>query len=190
MEKPYSITRALLEHIAENGPLIIDALIPYHPRSRMARALLGLDRERYTSAAAAKHSYSSILNRLKQEGLVERGGPKNQSRWSITRKGRIVLRQKPKVQKKSPDHLAYPALPREDGITRLITFDIPEKQRAKRNWLRQELLACGYSLLHKSVFIGKRPLPEELAAMIETLHLGAYIHFVGIDRKGTLMKNA
>ncbi len=188
--KSNSIAHVILERLAEMGPLVIDILIPPHPRSRIARALIGLDRKRsYSSRSSAVHSYSSILNRLKREGLVLRSGPKRNSLWKISSKGRLALDKQRKITPRSIQHLTHDALPPEDGTVRLITFDIPEKQRPKRDWLRTELIACEYTLLQKSVFIGRRPLPEELLKMIEALSLGPYIHFVGIDKKGTLIKN-
>ncbi|OHA02301.1 MAG: hypothetical protein A3J58_00550 [Candidatus Sungbacteria bacterium RIFCSPHIGHO2_02_FULL_52_23] len=187
----HSIARTILEHLAQMGPLVIDLLIPPHPRSRIARALIGMDqKQRYPSRSSAAHSYSSILNRLKREGLVLRSGSKRSSLWKISSKGRLVLGEQQKATPRPIQHLTYDVLPPEDEAVRLITFDIPEKQRTKRDWLRTELLACGYKLLQKSVFIGRRPLPEEFLKMIEALSLGPYIHFVGIDKKGTLIKNA
>jgi len=185
-----SIARTLLAHLAEVGPLMIDAFLPPHPKSRLARALLGLDQKRYFSRTAARHSFSSILNRLKREGLVTRAGPKKKSSWIITAKGRISLSKKSPPQRNSPQAIIYTALPPQDNITRLVTFDVPEKQRAKRNWLRKELIACGYDALQKSVFIGRRPLPDELIRMIEILRLDRCVHLVGIDRKGTLTQSA
>ncbi|TSD03921.1 MAG: hypothetical protein Greene071436_226 [Parcubacteria group bacterium Greene0714_36] len=183
-----SIAHILLEYLAESGPFIIDTLIPPHHKSRLARALLGLDGRRYVSRASAKHSYSSILNRLKREGLVVRSGPRSKAAWRITPKGHTNLQKREKRERKSVRRLTYDTLPPEDGTVRLITFDIPEKQRAKRDWLRMELLACGYALLQRSVFIGKRPLPHALLELMETLQLSAYVHIVGIDKQGTLRK--
>ena len=78
-------------------------------------------------------------------------------------------------------------LPDKDNIVRLVTFDIPEKERRKRTWLRNELLSCDFGALHKSVFIGKRPLPQELIREIDKLNLHKYIHIVTINKLGTLV---
>ena len=184
------LTRAILEHLAESGPIILDLLLPPHPRSRLARALLGLDRHRHSrSHKAAKHSLSSTLYRLRKDGLIAKKGPERKSWWMIIPKGRIFLRSA--AQKKSaPQRLEYPTLPPSDHTVRLVSFDIPEKQRRKRDWLRSELLQCEYRMLHRSVFIGNRPLPEELLEEIASLGLMQYLQIVSIDRMGTLSQSA
>lgn len=78
-------------------------------------------------------------------------------------------------------------LPPIDNVIRLVTFDIPEHERKKRNWFHYELRACGFDPLHKSVFIGKRPLPEDLIQAIDDLCLSDYVHIVSLDKAGTLL---
>lgn len=177
-----SLTRSILEHLAENGHLLIDALLPPHPRSRLARALLGLDRHRYPSVKIAKHTISTLLCRLRKEGLVASAGTKRKTVWTITVNGRKRLRDAHSQEFTVSEY----DLPPEDGVVRLVSFDIPERQRRKRDWLRKTLLACDYKLLHKSVFIGKRPLPDEVLEEIDELGLTPYVHIVGLDKKGTL----
>ena len=178
-----SLTRAILEHLAENGPLLIDALLPRHPRSRLARALLGLDRRRYASLKAAKHSVSTLLCRLRKDGLIASAGTKRKTVWTITVTGKKRLRDADSRKFIMSEY----ELPPEDHMIRLISFDIPEKQRGKRDWLRRTLLSCDYKLLHKSVFVGKRPLPDEILEEIGELDLTPYVHIVGLDKKGTLV---
>ena len=181
------LTRAILQHLAESGALMLDAFFPSHPKARLARALLGLDARRYRSPTVARHSLSSILYRLKKEGLIAKSGPDKKSKWVITRKGHSFLKRL--AHRKSPlPALTRQELPPADNIIRLVSFDIPEKKRAKRDWLRRELLSCEYRLLHRSVFVGIRPLPEELMDMIASLGIAKYIHIIGVNRKGTLVK--
>jgi CRISPR/Cas system-associated endoribonuclease Cas2 len=42
-----------------------------------------------------------------------------------------------------------------------VLFDIPEKRRKIRNWLRDQLKEWDFELVQKSVWIGKGPLPKE-----------------------------
>lgn len=182
------LTRAILQHLAESGELMLNAFFPPHPKARLARALLGLDTPRgYRSSAAARHSLSSILYRLTREGLIAKSGPDKKSQWSITNKGRMLFRRN--TQRKPPLRaLQYQILPPKDNIIRLVSFDIPEKQRAKRDWLRRELVSCDYRILHRSVFIGTRPLPAELMDMLTSLGIAKYVEIIGVNRKGTLVR--
>lgn len=42
----------------------------------------------------------------------------------------------------------------------LIAFDIPEKNRKIRNWLRNQLKIFGYEMLQQSLWLGPGPLPK------------------------------
>jgi len=180
------LTQTLLEHLIASGPILFDLMIPPHPRSRLARGLIGLDSRRHTrSRVSAKHTLSSTLNRLRKEGLVAKTSPNRKSEWIITQKGKVFLRNATK-KKPALHRLEYETLPPPDHTVRLISFDIPEKQRRKRDWLRSELLRCEYRILHRSVFLGNRPLPEEFMREMASLGLEKYVQIVSIDRKGTL----
>lgn len=177
-------TKIVLSYLAEAGESLVDALLPaQYPQARLARTVLGLDRDRYPTRAAEKHSLSSLLSYLKKQGLVARAGPRKKSVWLITKKGISLLKE---AESKRPS-IDYSLSP-EDGIIRLVTFDIPEKERSKRTWIRNELLACGFTLLQKSVYFGKRPLPEELIKRINELQLNRHIHIIGAQKSGTLNK--
>ena len=177
-----SLTKTVLAHLAENSPLLIDVLIPRHPRSRLARALIGLDDRRYSSVKTAKHTVSTLLCRLRKEGLVASTGSTRSTEWTITAEGKRKLQETSQKTFTITDS----ELPPEDNIVRLVSFDIPETQRKKRDWLRTTLVACDYDVLHKSVFIGKRPLPEGVIEEIRMLNLMPYVHIAGLDRNGTM----
>lgn len=176
----HTINQAILSFLAEAGPVMIDTLIPPHPRSHLARSLLGLDHRRYSSRQSAKHAVSSVLGRLKKQGLVVRNGPRRYSTWEITPKGEAAFKEV----------IDETDLPHPDGIIRLVSFDIPEKKRSHRRWLRTELLACDFEPLHKSVLVGKRPLPQNLIQEIEARDLMPYVHIVSIEKSGTIIRNA
>lgn len=179
-----AITKAVLEHLAESGKSVIDAfLTPQHPGIKFTRTVLAAYNTHYSSRPAAKHSLSSTLYRLRKEGLVASIGPKKKMVWTITKEGQKFLKQTATRSARN----VY-ALAPEDRLTRLVTFDIPEPQQKKRRWLHAELLACGFHPLHKSVFIGKRPLPGDFIKNLRELNLGKYVHIVGIEKSGTLAK--
>ena len=39
---------------------------------------------------------------------------------------------------------------KNDGVARIVCFDIPERERKKRRWIREELLGLGYQPLQKA----------------------------------------
>lgn len=178
------ITKAILEHLAESGKGVIETFFaPQRPGIKFTRTVLAAYDTHYSSHTKTKHALSATLCRLKKQGLVATNGPKKKAIWTITKEGRKFLKQ----ASLRPAKNVYTLAP-EDGLTRLVTFDIPEQQRKKRRWLHGELLACGFSPLHKSVFIGKRPLPSDLIKNLDELSLGKYVHIIGIEKIGTLSK--
>lgn len=151
-----------------------------------SRRLFGWDRRcRHRFDSAQKVSISGILSRLRREGLVARDGARKTSVWRITGKGTRYLR----VLSVAVDPLPKSdyIVPKKDGKLRIVVFDIPERERRKRNWLRTQLVACDFEPLQKSVWTGTRPLPEKLIEEIDALDLGAYVHIMSIGEKGTLV---
>src|SRR3989338_1134216 len=51
----------------------------------------------------------------------------------------------------------------------MVLFDIPEKKRKVRNWLRLQLKLWGFELLQQSVWLGKGPLPKEFTVRLRLL---------------------
>lgn len=168
-----SISRFVLERLSEAGGLALDGLFPrFRAEGRLWRKILGLP----DGYEFSKPTFSVILNRLKKEGLAVRTRGKHYSVWRVTDKGKSKVNS----------YRMEPA--KRDGIPRLVVYDIPESERNKRNWLRYELIACGYEQLQKSVWLGFCPLPEEFVRSIKDLNLKGNVHIVSIHKTGTLME--
>ena len=94
-----------------------------------------------------QNSARTILWRLQKKGLIER----SKNSYKLTRLGLKTIRT---FQERQSEKLW-------DGKWRLIMFDIPEKKREDRNWLRWQLVSLDYKPLQKSIFIGKQPMEED-----------------------------
>lgn len=176
MEK--SLTSKIMEHLVECGDLLLQNLfLDYHERSMLPD--LWPKKCRHAFSVSQKPSISVLLNRLKKEGLIKRTGTKRNSHWKVTKRG------KEKFQNPLPKQISY-ELPALDGVTRLITFDIPEDHRKKRDWLRTQLVISDFRMLHKSVWIGHRPLSEDLIGELRDRDLLPLVHIISVDKKGTL----
>jgi virulence-associated protein VapD len=57
-----------------------------------------------------------------------------------------------------------------DGIWRAIIFDVPEKKRYKRNFLRRELKLMGFKELQHSVWITPYDVEKELLCLLKLWH--------------------
>src|SRR3989338_3301735 len=132
--------------------------MPSHKR----RGLPSLD------AKVSENVFRVTLSRLKQKGLVE-----NQNRiWNITHRGRAYLSRK---QPRLPVH-ASPVLEKRHK-NMIIAFDIPEREKKKRNWLRGELINLGFEMLQKSFWLGPSPLPKEFIHTLRDFKILPYIKF-------------
>jgi len=167
-----SLTGLILERIAEAGDVFLDSFFPAkYPEARLWRKILGLD----PAYEFSRPTFASILSQLKAQGLVERRRESRGSRWRVTPRGATVVAARTGA-----------LLPRPDGKQRLICFDILERERAKRKWLRGELIALGYRQLQKSVWIGETPLPSDFIASLDTLELRGWVHVLRVTADGSL----
>lgn len=114
-----------------------------------------------------ENSLYTALWRLQQKGLVE----KKKTRWQLTSLG---LKYFQLIKNNSSVRENW------DKKWRIVMFDIPEKIKEERTWLRNELYFLGYKLLQKSVFIGKLPLKEKLFKEILGRNLKSYINIITV----------
>ena len=132
------------------------------------------EKERFKKRASA---LQKLIKRMEQEGLVECG-----SRLCITKKGRKRYKDLKSLSYNKGE--MYPIIPANKII--LFSFDIPETKRHYRNWLRSALTHLGFSMQHKSVWIGSNKLPKEFLKDIVEKKLMNYIVITEIGSEGSL----
>ena len=168
-----TLTSVILDKIQQAGELTLEGLLPSNrTEARIWRKALGL----HDKYEFSPRTFSAILSRLKNQNLVVKNGEHRKSLWSLTKKG------------ESYSDVIVSSLPKEDGIIRLVMFDIPEIERKKRDLVRYELVACEYKQLQKSVWIGYRPLPERFVKSLDDLKLKDKVQIVSINKTGTIEK--
>ncbi len=165
----------ILERLGELGEITLESFFPSkYSYTRIWRPLLGLDRPRRIT----RHAVSMSLWRLQKQGLVRRSVRKKASSWIMTPAGKKYLRD----QEEMADRRAW----KKDGIVRLVIFDIPERERRKRDMIRAELVGCDFQPLQKSVWMGDHPLPEDFVRLINEINLSAYVHIFSVREQGTI----
>ena len=169
--KKLNVSKLVLKTVGEMGIATLDSFFPKkYPQARLWRQLLSLD----SDYQFKRQTFSVIFTRLQKQGLVER---KN-NKWGITNLGKKFIKNM-----KTADVFD---LPQKDGILRLVIFDVPERERRRRDWLRLELIACDFKLLQKSVWMGERPLPQEFLENLEEMNLLPHIHIFTVYKRGTI----
>ncbi|MDO8516041.1 MAG: CRISPR-associated endonuclease Cas2 [bacterium] len=130
---------------------------------------------------------ASLLYKLKRDGLVKERVAGSKKILVITAQGKEKLSLlKTKVARNIPSRKYVST--RSTAWT-IVAFDIPEQERKKRNWLRQTIIHLGFTMIQKSVWMGKVVLPEEFLDDLSGLHMMDYVQIFEITKSGTLIRH-
>lgn len=133
-----------------------------------------------------RQRFYSQLNRLKNDGLVVKKERGRSSFWRITKKGldKLLNIRKRKNNPYSLYNAKYPK-PRGNGFT-IVAFDIPERERKKRDWIRSCLTLMDFRCLQKSVWISTGKLEEDFIHALRERGMLDYVHIFSVSSLGTI----
>jgi len=69
---------------------------------------------------------------------------------------------------------------------KIVIFDIPEREREKRDWLRIALKNLNFNMVQKSVWIGKAKLPKEFVQDLNRMNIFTYVEIFAVTKAGSL----
>lgn len=123
-----------------------------------------------------------FLSKLKHDGFIKQAEGAEKE-LTISKKGRAKLSElKKKFQNK---HYEV----KDTKISSIIiSFDIPEEFRKKRAWLREVIQNLGFEMVHKSVWVGNKKLPEDLILDLDRMNILEFIEIFEVTKIGTLKK--
>lgn len=116
------------------------------------------------------------IKRLEEQKLVKIKDRGKKQIVEITNQG------KKKILKYALDELEIKRPSGWDRKWRLIIYDIPEKQRRRRNIFRDHLKALGFWRLQESVFLYPFPCEDEIEFLRQYYNLGK--HIIILEVKG------
>jgi len=126
-----------------------------------------------------RRRYSNFISGLRSDGLIEKES------FNLTEKGRRKLKAlKESCSHKLPNTGAYSKTEGDKYV--IVIFDIPEKYKKKRVWLRSALKKLGLELVQKSVWIGRVKIPKDFIDNLAELKLIEYVEIFEISKSGTL----
>ena len=141
----------------------------------------------YEQKRLEERRFYRMLSHLYKQGLIEK---KQNKFWRLTAKGKEKLKElSSAISQRKNDIMPLRPFEIEKDYFKVIVFDIPEKEKRKRLWLRQTLRNFEFSMLQKSVWIGENKLPEDFFAHLRLLRIMPCIHIFAIEKKGTLNFN-
>ncbi len=112
-------------------------------------------------------AFSRLIYYLKKKGLIGIENLKNKEAILLTKKGsERVLRIRFKTTSKK-----Y----RSDGKWQMIIFDIPEKKRKLRDFLRDSLSFLGYKILQKSIWVCPYDVEKDTENLLREYSLDQYV---------------
>ena len=121
-------------------------------------------------------SFGSTLSRLQRKGYVETVLRNGVREYYLTQKG--ILRRNGAL------HEIFLRSARSepwDGKWRVIMFDVPERFRKRRDFLRVELNIYGFMQLQKSVWVTPYKVADDFTEVIENLGMEKYINFAVVE---------
>lgn len=142
----------LLNFIKEGGELLYTIATTPYGKLRIADVYV------------PQSTYYSALNSLEKQELIKKKKKGRKNVYILTPKGLKKINTKPTE-----------LIKRNDGLSTLIIFDIPEENGRQRTILRRYLIRNGYTQLQESVFISPFKITTELKNLWNELKLRSYI---------------
>lgn len=182
----------LLEILTQGTVVTFALMAAFAPGTTysMAKRIKKLPNEvhEFFNDARTKNQFYSLLSYLQKTGLVLKEQVGTQTKWQITGKGRTKreeIHYKISNTKTPTLSLSNYKLEKSNKLVAVI-FDIPEKEKFKRDWLRQTLKGIGFSLVQESVWMGQVRVPKELMEDLKKLGLLSFVKIFSVVEIGNL----
>ncbi len=142
------------------------------------------DKALFEEFARERQRFYNLIRYLKSDGIISETSSGSTQRYSISEKGKrklaVLLAMKKSI-------IPLPQYPKTSGNTfTIIAFDVPEKEKKKREWLRLALRQLGYKTIQRSVLLGKTKIPQSFLDDIRKLQMTDYVEIFEITKTGSL----
>lgn len=158
------IAKCILAAIGFAGLMTIIAIAP---NSLQMLQLFGLGKKKYKP-----RSVYATLKRLEREKIVEISERDDKAIMTITEKG------KKRLLKYNIDDIKIKIPKKWDKKWRIVSFDIPEKQKKAREALRRKLKELDFFPLQKSLFIFPYSCKNEIDFITGIFQIENYVIFL------------
>jgi len=133
-----------------------------------------------------RQRYHSFIYKMKRDGLLIERKKKKMKFFALTATGKEKLDAlRIRQQERMPKTLYTADAAKQFTI---VTFDIPERERRKRDWLRGALRNLGLAMVQKSVWIGKVKIPGELVEDMKSMRILDFVEIFEISKTGSLQQ--
>ncbi len=131
---------------------------------------------------ALKQKIHKVIYNLKRSGLIsDKISNKYNCGWDLSRAGiskieKVVSDERKKMKYRTTDSDEF----------KIIMFDVPESKRFYRHWLRSVLKNIGFKMLQKSVWMGKKAIPQIFINDLVDREILDHIEILAVTKRGTL----
>ena len=158
-----TIAKCILASIGFAGLMTIVAIAP---NSLQMLELFGINKKQYKPKTVYK-----TLKRLEKQRIVEIREKGDKAIITITEKG------KKRLLKYNIDNIKIKIPKKWDKKWRIVSFDIPERQKNAREALRRKLKELDFFPLQKSLFIFPYPCKNEVDFIVEIFQIENFVIF-------------
>lgn len=146
-------------------------------------------RKSFVQDAAEKRDYQrlhSLLYYLKQQGLIvqKNKSDKKKSLFKLTFKGKAKKEKLIKMGWRR--NIVYAYEPQKSDTVTIVIFDIPEKEKNKREWLRSVLRGMGFVMAQESVWIARVVLPSVFIEDLQKMNILRYVMISSVAKEGMI----
>jgi DNA-binding PadR family transcriptional regulator len=131
-----------------------------------------------------RQRFYELISRLKHDGIIESTEKRGNRVWLLTKRGMNRLLHLREGKGKSLPRRHY-TIERASEF-KIVIFDVPERDRRKRGWLRFELGQLGFTMIQKSVWVGNVKVPESFIKDLSLMGLIPYVELFAITKSGSL----
>jgi hypothetical protein len=122
-----------------------------------------------------KRNYYQCIYELQRDGLIVKSHKDKKTFIHITQGGEKELAEYLVQMKHGQQKRLYEKKRSKNFI--IVIFDIPERFRKKRNWLRAVLIELGFHIIQKSVWMGNTVIPQDFIDDLYEEKILPYVNF-------------
>lgn len=121
-----------------------------------------------------KTNYNRLVQRSLQTGYIEK----------IVNNGEVILRITSAGREKIQRDFSFVRFQNKkwDRKWRVVIFDIKEKERKQRDWLRDKLKEIGFGMIQESVWISPYDIGEDFREFVVSLGLGEDVFVMEVNQ--------
>ncbi len=142
-------------------------------------------KKNWADAYRNRQQFHRTLQYLKRQGLIAKKAKAHGS-WALTQRGVERANRDKKIRGDPFSRVNTDFIkPHGKGMA-IVAYDIPERERRKRDWIRLCLIEMECEMIQKSVWVAKGSIDEDFIHVLRDRDLLNYVHIFSVTKQGTI----